>query len=284
MVAMPSTALVDSRVTFAGQDEPSIFSPETRRKVVEYIATGGISRPKPEELKVPRGQITFDFEGKEGGRFHSRKPHVPGDTSGVTIGRGYDLKERRGDKIIKDLVAAGLTRQQAEKYADGTGLKGAKAREFIEDHSTAKLAEAAKRLGLKGEEARQYVEANLLVELTGPQQKNLFGMAYDETEKDVIRISNKDDVREKYGNVGWDKLNPAIKDVLIDLRFRGDYTPAAREQIQPLVVNNDLKGFTKALGDRKNWENVPEERFRGRASFLQKAVNSGVNSGNTPLP
>jgi hypothetical protein len=44
---------------------------------------------------VERGQITFDLEGLEspGSRYHSRKAHHPTPISGVTIGRGYDLKE-----------------------------------------------------------------------------------------------------------------------------------------------------------------------------------------------
>ena len=37
-------------------------------------------------LDVPEiGIVTWDSEGSEGGRFHSRRLHVPSDTSGLTI-------------------------------------------------------------------------------------------------------------------------------------------------------------------------------------------------------
>ncbi|MEX0729512.1 MAG: hypothetical protein WED00_03675 [Aquisalimonadaceae bacterium] len=41
-----------------------------------------------------KGLLTFEAEGTEGGRFHSRHLHVPSGMSGLTLGRGYDF---RGD-------------------------------------------------------------------------------------------------------------------------------------------------------------------------------------------
>jgi hypothetical protein len=60
-------------------------------------------------VRLAGGQLTFDFEGNEGGRYHIRKAQVPGPTSGVTIGRGYDLSGRDADAIKADLKAAGVT-------------------------------------------------------------------------------------------------------------------------------------------------------------------------------
>ena len=37
------------------------------------------------------GKVTFNSEGTEGGFFHSRKLHVPTASSGLTLGRGYDM-------------------------------------------------------------------------------------------------------------------------------------------------------------------------------------------------
>ena len=62
-------------------------------------------------LDLPEtGRVTWDSEGSEGGRFHSRRPHVPSDSSGVTIGRGYDMKSRPRSAVLTDLLRAGVPR------------------------------------------------------------------------------------------------------------------------------------------------------------------------------
>lgn len=56
------------------------------------------------DIPVPaRGCLTFDAERQEVGPWHSRHFHVPGATSGLIIGRGYDL---RIASTIKRLCAA----------------------------------------------------------------------------------------------------------------------------------------------------------------------------------
>ena len=98
---------------------------------------GPFFRPVPgskdNPFRVPKGQVTFDSEGTEGGRYHSRTPHVPSDTSGLTIGRGYDMKEKTKAQIKKDLTDAGLSEADAEAYAGAAGLSGDKARQYIKD-------------------------------------------------------------------------------------------------------------------------------------------------------
>jgi hypothetical protein len=210
--------------------------------VVLTCASGSAAN---DDFKVPRGQLTFDAEGTEGGPFHSRKPHVPTDSSGLTIGRGYDMKERTKAAITKHLTDSGLTEQAAKLYAGGAGLSGAKARAYIKD--------------------------NTLPEITADQQKKLFAISYAEAEADVRRICQKDDVVKKYGKTDWDKLNPAIKDLIVDLRFRGDYTPTSRELVQPLVVKNDVAALAKVMEEPKNWPGVPKDRFDRRKSFMNSA-------------
>jgi len=54
-------------------------------------------------LNPMEGGLTFDAEGQERrGRYFSRVAHVPGPWSGVTIGRGYDLKYRKADEVVND--------------------------------------------------------------------------------------------------------------------------------------------------------------------------------------
>ena len=77
-----------------------------------------------------------------------------------------------------------------------------------------------------------------------------------------------------YGKTDWNKLNSAIKNVVVDLKFRGDYKSTTRKKIQAAIASNDLKRFTKLMSDRDYWVNkmgVPEDRFKRRKAALEKA-------------
>lgn len=200
------------------------------------------------DYTVARGQITFDAEGVEdqASRFHSRRLHWPEGASGVTIGRGYDMKQRSQAEVRADLIAAGIEESRADQLAKGARLSG--------------------------QDAKQFVQDNRGIEITPTEQKRLFEQTYAVMEADVRRIVSKPDVVEAYGETDWEKLNPAIRDVVVDLRFRGDYSPATRKLIQSLVAANDLQGLIKAMGDPGKWKNVPFDRFRRRLNFLREAA------------
>ncbi|CAB4018714.1 Hypothetical predicted protein [Paramuricea clavata] len=123
---------------------------------------------------------------------------------------------------------------------------------------------------LQGEAARKFMKDNKLenFEITPLQQKILFEITYKAMEEDVQKIVNEKDVVELYGKTDWNKLHPAIKEVVIDLQFRGDYTPAAREIIQEAVATNYFLLFYDLMKDRKNWKNVPKDRFQRREIYL----------------
>ncbi|OUS25028.1 hypothetical protein A9Q99_22540 [Gammaproteobacteria bacterium 45_16_T64] len=195
-------------------------------------------------MAIEKGTVTYEAEGMEGGPFHSRVLHVPGDTSGLTIGRGYDMKEKSAEKITQDLTDAGVDGTVSITLGGASGLFGDAAKAFIEQE---KLTD---------------------FEISMESQEQLFLKIYDEIEKDVRRICDKGDCVEIYGAVDWDNLEPKIRDIMIDLRYRGDYTPASRKRIQRLVSDNDLTGFTDDLTHRDNWSGVPEDRFTRRTQFL----------------
>jgi hypothetical protein len=199
-------------------------------------------------VKPDRGTVTWDSEGTEGGKYHSRKLHVPSDSSGLTIGRGYDMKEKNAGTIVNDLTKAGVNKEDAEKISGAHGKQGDDARQFIKDNSLESF------------------------EVTLAAQKVLFETTYDSEASEAKRLATKDDVTTKYGTTDWDNLDPAIKDILVDMKFRGDYDGVAREKIQKFVVTNDLDGFAKSLCDRDNWKNVPQDRFKRRKEFLERAV------------
>jgi len=198
-------------------------------------------------LQPTLGRLTFESEGAEGGPYHSRILHVPTDVSGLTVGRGYDMKLKDQSKIKKDLIAAGVDSKVAEILAQAAGLSGQDAKTFITTHHLEKF------------------------EITEATQVSLFGVTYKEEEAETKRLCTKADVVAKYGNCNWAKLSPAIKQVLVDLKFRGDYTGRTRRFLQKYVVTNDRKGFLFEMSKKSNWRHlrVPADRFKRRVNFLK---------------
>jgi hypothetical protein len=203
----------------------------------------------PDRPPLPtRGRLTFDAEGQEGGRYHSRILHVPTASSGLTLGRGYDMKERSRSEIRDHLTAIGLDPSMAALISQAAGRSGAGAEEFI---------------------AENHLEA---FEITPAQQIALFDIVYGELEADTRRLATKPDVVRAYGATDWGALDATIREALIDLRFRGDYTPGSRRFLQRHVAANDRAAFATAIADRDNWPNVPQDRFKRRCDFC-KAVS-----------
>jgi hypothetical protein len=203
-------------------------------------------------LVVPHGQLTFDVEGNDiadsanaGHRYFSRKVHWPGDNSGVTIGRGYDLGQR--PTPLSDLQAAGIEEPLLSWLIGAKGLKGLAAKNYLDNASS---------------EIKNTV-------ISRRQQYELFMPVYDFMKREVLRISRKDDVWRAYGEVNWESLHHKIKDVTIDLIYRGDYTGETRKIIQPFLADNDKASFSRAMSARDNWLAVPPDRFNKRAEFMR---------------
>jgi hypothetical protein len=199
-------------------------------------------------MAISRGVLTFDAEGHEGGRFHSRRLHVPTAGSGLTLGRGYDMKNRSAEKIRADLVSVGVSAEFASKLSKASGLSGIAAEKFVED-----------------EDLKSF-------EITQAAQDQLFEISYADAASDVQRICSKPDCVAKYGSVDWEALDSAIKDILEDLRFRGDYTPQTRQLIQHHVARNDLAALAAVLSRPSSWPEVPADRFKRRVEFIQVAL------------
>lgn len=206
------------------------------------------------------GQVTWESEGAEGGKFHSRKPYVPSGASGLTIGRGYDLKHRNAGQVTNDLIAAGVDLASAKRIAAAHGKTGDAARNFIAEN-------------------RLYE-----VEISPAAQKLLFERTYRSEEAEARRLATKPDVTKIYGATDWDKLHPAIREMLVDLKFRGDYGPTARTVIQRSVARNDLDAFAALLSNPAHWPNVPSDRFKRRRDFIQKALGADRKAKAAPRP
>lgn len=198
-------------------------------------------------LQPSVGKVTFESEGAEQGAYHSRIFHVPSTTSGLTIGRGYDMKMKNSFKVQQDLIKSGVKLVDAKLLSKASGLYGTSAKSFIVSNKLEKY------------------------EITQQQQVNLFNISYAEEEAEAKRLCTKADVVAKYGKCDWGKLDSAIKEILVDLKFRGDYTGSTRKFIQQYVVNNDTKGFLKILSDKTKWarQRVPSDRFQRRITFFE---------------
>ena len=198
-------------------------------------------------LQPKLGKVTFESEGAEGGPFHSRKLHVPSMVSGLTIGRGYDMKRKTAAKIVQDLTKAGLSKTDATTLSKAAGLSGPTAKNFIKTNKLESF------------------------EITQQQQVKLFDLTYNEEEAETKRLCTKPDVNAKFGTCNWQTIDSAIKQVLVDLKYRGDYTANIRDALQKHVVANDTKGFLKEISDRSNWTTlkVPNDRFQRRINFFK---------------
>ncbi|WP_223456816.1 hypothetical protein, partial [Pseudomonas sp. GL-RE-19] len=203
-------------------------------------------------LKVPYGQLTFDVEGNDiadpshtGHRYFSRKVHWPGGASGITIGRGYDLGQRPNPQA--DLVHVGITEPFLSWLVGAKGLKGQVAKNYLDGASNEIKTTIISR-------RQQYV---------------LFLPIYDFMKNEVLRISQKPDVIRLYGEVNWEATDEKIKDITIDLIYRGDYTSDSRRALQSFIAENDIVNFSKAVRTRENWTTVPNDRFYKRSEYLE---------------
>lgn len=182
-------------------------------------------------------QLTYEQEGER------LDPYHPTPESGVTVGVGYDMKERSAAGIAADMVGVGVAKETAEAFGKAAKLSGAAADVFVRDNP--KLA------------------------ITKAQSQGLFVGIYAAKEEYTRTLATKADVTTKYGVTDWYKLDGRIRDVLIDMTFRGDYTGAVREKVQEFVVKNDKEGFKKAISVKTNFPgNLSNRRFQARIDHL----------------
>jgi hypothetical protein len=207
-------------------------------------------------LKVPRGQLTFDVEGNdtEGSIYFSRVAHWPPvGNSGVTLGRGYDIGQQPNVKA--DLESVGIGEPFLSWIVGGQGKRQMEARDY--------LAAASAHI-------RQH-------KISRKQQHQLFVYTYKLMEADVRRISVANATLNKYqpsmvdqGEAAWNAIDGKIKDLMVDLRYRGDYKPDTREKIQEHCYTNDFLSLKQAMRDETFWmseHNVPSDRFNKRKEF-----------------
>ncbi|WP_261642562.1 hypothetical protein [Erwinia mallotivora] len=114
-------------------------------------------------MEPQKGLFTFRAEGNNISkiRYYSRKIHLSRNTSrcsaygsGVTTGRGYDMKYRSAAEIIHDLTYSGVPYKHAVQIAEGAKKSHCSADNFVKNH------------------------VNLIDEITELQQVRLFEITY----------------------------------------------------------------------------------------------------------
>lgn len=219
------------------------------------------------DFSVYEGQLTFDAEKNESdSRYNSRTVHYPGGASGVTIGPGYDLKERgennlKKNSILQVLKKIGLSQQAALHYQKGAGKEGKQACDFIHSNK------------------------NNLVVITPRQQKDLFELIYPFFQAEVVRLASQP-TNLSYGVLDWKRLSLNARALLTDLKYRGDFHSGTWPKFLSFlcdlsVANADeqLSKLRTAMSDEVYWRgkrpkpNVPENRFNQRKNFTNNDIN-----------
>ncbi len=201
-----------------------------------------------QSLTVLKGKVTYDAEGsEERGKYFSRQIHFPeSENSGVTIGRGYDMGERTKEQVFNELTAAGIPASLASRISSAAGKKGEAARRFVNNN---------KNIG----------------EITTEQQIKLFNNIYPTYESKAQRLY-KENTRSTSNVTKWENLNPAIKDILVDIVYQGFKGVSA----MPAASQNNIDQFITFLKNNEDYKKYEEGRHR--VAYLQKEKNR--TSGN----
>lgn len=200
-------------------------------------------------MKPQKGLLTFMAEGNNipTSQYYSRKLHWPGISpkcsiyrSGVTLGRGYDMKYRTVNEIVNDLTYSGIPIDKARAIAQGSKKHSCSARDFVIENR------------------------KKITDITEIQQLNLFNLTYSRYEVDSMRFYNKYKIST---SVLWEALHPILKDVLVDMKYQGvlsfDMVPIfglnCKDRVIELLKNNQA---TK-----------PYELSRGRIAYKEGNIS-----------
>ena len=209
--------------------------------------------PQPVSRELPygytQGSLTFNSEGNDNPNslYFSRMPHWPEGASGVTIGRGYDMKYRTQEEVFRDLMSAGVSYEQSAVLSAGAGLTDFEAKNFV---STIRQT---------------------FTPISEEAQKNLFDQIYPTYIALAESKANSADVVAKYGYTDWENLHPAIKEVIVDMTYQGQYRASTRALLQPSIVANDLYGFISQM-QSSAWPYSKDNRYEERLSFLESCL------------
>ena len=159
-------------------------------------STGAGSAPASTATAGPTGTAGeaaakgFGGLSSKGVDFIYKKEHAdgamiehPSGGSGVTIGAGYDMKDKKAPQIKSDLMAAGASADVAEKLSKGAGLSGSAASAFVKENKTL-LNDKGKDFEVKLmapelEKAGKEVDRNVKVPITQGMRDALISFTFN---------------------------------------------------------------------------------------------------------
>ena len=115
------------------------------------------------------------------------------------------------------------------------------------------------------------------ITITEEAQKELFEVVYAEYEKNAKRICTKSDVTKVYGVCKWKQYPAELTELVTDLLYRGDYTPATRKYLQPAILSEDPEKIKRAL---KRIPKVPADRAKRREELIKRWKKRKDKSSN----
>ena len=182
----------DGIISPNGATEKRLFN----KQVISADNASSIPVDMSGTLHVKSGQVTFDAEGNDSpaSPYFSRVLHWPGGASGVTIGRGYDMKARTEKSVYNDLFQSGVDPHIASLMSKGHGLHGNKARDFVRQNK------------------------QICGSITRSMQVNLFSRIYPAY---VSRAQTFYDSYKSADCTPWSDLKAVIKDVIVDMCYQG---------------------------------------------------------------
>ncbi len=195
-------------------------------------------------LHVWEGQVTFDAEGQdyltavEPFAQAQRMPNFsrvlqmpPTYRSGVTLGRGYDMKERSPGEIYTTLKHAGIEEYKAVICSKAAYLKGRQAENFVKAYG------------------------RLVGEITYEQQIKLFEITYSDKKQYARGVYNRH-IKNVSDPVKWENIDPKIAEVYIDSIYQGVVSTG---EMAKIIANgatkSDMINFIKndpaQMGDKR---------------------------------
>ncbi|MDV5356699.1 hypothetical protein QM201_17645 [Enterobacter asburiae] len=152
-------------------------------------------------------------------------------TSGLTLGRGYDMGNRSAGEILSTLMLGGIEEYKAQLCAKAAGLKNREADQFVK------------------------VYGPFVGEITHQQQIRLFEIAYREKIEYGKGVYSRHVEKLKIVNaVQWNSLDKVIRDAFIDTLYQGNITRqmvkimaqgGSRQQIIDYLRNDSNLGNDK---------------------------------------
>lgn len=125
-----STKLVEKPINSSDNLVASLGSVGVLSAAIASAAPTSSEVAKPvSHLKTSVKGLQFLYS-REAWKGVSNRLHWPGGASGVTLGPGYDMKERSEAAIAQDMIKIGVSADTAKSIAKAAGLSGLKAKEF----------------------------------------------------------------------------------------------------------------------------------------------------------